>query len=361
VNVSGSTTRALSWAALIGGVTLGFLAFMYALGSAFTFLVLAFFAAYFCLPAIQWLESKKIPRFVSLILIVAVISAVLALALSWIIPELWKQARSLLEKAPEILSQALDRYSIFVKRYDLPLPAEVSNLPLYFRDHAQEIVQKAAEPFFKSLQGIWSNTATALVWILNFFLMPVFFMYVMADYEKIVDRAHNLVPPPYRAKFDSYLKHADRVMAGYIRGQLSVCLTLAVLYSLGLWLINIPYGVLIGVVGGLLSFIPYLGGGVCLVAAILVAMATEASLYTFLGIGLVFSVVQSFESFYLSPRLVGNRVGLSSLAALLALIAGANLFGFWGLIIAIPVGGIMKVIGQDLLVAYKNSSLYRGG
>lgn len=322
-------------------------------------LLVSFGAAYLVFPLIRELEKYRVPRLFSVSILFLVLSSALTLVMLLVVPALFSELQEFVKTLPELGTKALARFRDIIVQFNLPLPLYASQWPEFISSHLNDIFQNVAPSFLKSVTGLLTGATSALVWIMNVVLVPIFFFYLVLDYEKIWLHAKNLLPRSWENGFIRYTKAADQVLAGFVRGQLLVCLCLAIGYGGGLHLVGVQFGLLIGVIGGILSFIPYVGGAFCLLAATIVSLATGESWGTFVGFVAVFSVVQSFESFYLTPKMVGNKVGLNPFFALLVLIAGANLMGFWGLILALPIGGMAKFALTDLLSAYRRSMFYR--
>jgi len=179
------------------------------------------------------------------------------------------------------------------------------------------------------------------------------------DFEKIANGLKSFVPPAYLPKLKHYAKLSNTVLSGYIRGQLMVALILGVLYAIGLSLVGLKFGLLIGLLAGLISIIPYAGFTIGFATALFVGLANFTGWGPIVGIAAVFTAVQALESTVITPNLVGDKVGLSAFATMLALIIGGNLFGLVGMIIAIPLAAIAKAILSELKEEYKKLEFYK--
>jgi len=320
-----------------------------ALGSALVVLVLAFICGFLLLPLFRKLDAWRLPRALSAIVLFILLMSFVSMIIILVLPSLVDQTKQLVTAFPSFLASALDRVSQWLISFGIGAPESAQEWVNYLKAHAAEILQATAKPFLESITQVVSGTASLLNLAMNLILFPVFFFFLILDFETTVQRLKSVIPASQTSRFESYFKSIEDIFSGFFRGQILVCLALGALYGMGFWFVNVPYGVLIGVVGGLLSFIPYLGATFCLITSLVLALALGPSWSMVVGVLIVFAVAQTLESFVLTPKLVGDKVGLGPLATILALIAGGNLAGFAGLLIAIPAGGLLKLIAKDLL------------
>jgi predicted PurR-regulated permease PerM len=199
-----------------------------------------------------------------------------------------------------------------------------------------------------------------LAWVANLLLIPVLTFYFLRDWDWLVARVRALLPRPVEPTVSRLARESDEMLGGFLRGQLSVMVSLGAVYATGLWLAGIDLALLIGMLAGLVSFVPYLGfivgAGVALVAAL---VQHGDWLHVLLVIG-VFSVGQVLESFVLTPWLVGDRIGLHPVAVIFAVMAGGQLFGFLGVLLALPVAAVVMVLLRYAHQRYTASGLYGG-
>jgi predicted PurR-regulated permease PerM len=190
-------------------------------------------------------------------------------------------------------------------------------------------------------------------------LVPVALFYLLYDWTRLLNSMVELVPPAWRERFDSFMSDCDVVLGEYLRGQMLVMLALAVFYSVGLSLFGLDLALPIGVFTGLAVFVPYLGFGVGLVLALLAGFLQLAPSQALLMVAVVYGLGQLIESFVLTPRLVGERIGLHPLAVILALMAFGQVLGFVGVLIALPASAVLLVGLRRLRAQYLQSDLYR--
>jgi predicted PurR-regulated permease PerM len=202
--------------------------------------------------------------------------------------------------------------------------------------------------------------SVALALIGNIILIPVVLFYLLLDWDVVVTRVRALVPPRWRAGVDDFLLECDGVLGQYLRGQLSVMVVLAVYYTLALRFFGLELALPIGVFTGLAICVPYLGYGLGLVLAALAGVLQMALPQVGLMLAVVYGLGQLIESFFLTPRLVGERIGLHPLAVIFALLAFGQTLGFVGVLLALPASAVLLVGWRRLCAFYLNSRLYLG-
>ena len=214
------------------------------------------------------------------------------------------------------------------------------------------------------LPSLKSGGGAVLALLGNAILIPVALFFLLLDWKPFVARSLELVPPRLRAELDSFTHEADAVLGQYLRGQLLVMLILAVYYSVGLRLFGLDLALPIGVFTGLAIFVPYVGFGIGLLLAALAGLlefaAADGPAKVVLMLAVVYGAGQLIESFFLTPRLVGERIGLHPLAVIFALLAFGQLFGFVGVLVALPASAVLLVAVRRLRARYLASTLYRG-
>ena len=199
-----------------------------------------------------------------------------------------------------------------------------------------------------------------LAFAANVLLIPLVMFYLLQEWPRILDELERIVPRPWVAATTRILAEIDSVMSEFLRGQLSVMLLLAAFYSAGLWLAGLNFWLPVGVLTGLLVFIPYVGFGGGLILAIVAALLQAQGWPPLIGVAIVYALGQLVESFLLTPYLVGERIGLHPLAVIFALMAFGQLFGFVGVLVALPVGAALLVGLREVREAWLASPVYRG-
>jgi predicted PurR-regulated permease PerM len=213
------------------------------------------------------------------------------------------------------------------------------------------------DPLIASLK-LGGNFALAVLG--NVILIPVVLFYLLSEWERWVAQVVAWVPPHWRPAYDSFIHECDTVLGQYLRGQIGVMLALSIFYALGLMLFGLDLALPIGIFTGLAVCVPYLGFGLGLMLALLAGLLQFASLKAVVMVAVVFGAGQLIEGFWLTPKWVGERIGLHPLAVIFALLALGQLFGFVGVLIALPASAVLLVALRRLRSQYFNSKLYQG-
>ena len=317
---------------------------------------IAFALAYLLDPVTDRLESFKISRtFAVLVLMAGVFSLVTGIGLL-IFPLLKLQAEHLVSNLPN--------YIAIIQEWMYPLLGVVGE-PEKIQGILNRELLKVGELPLKVISSItsilWGSVAGLFSFILllaNLVIIPVVMFYLLRDYDLINKKMLSFVPARSREQVLSLIKEIDGVLAGFVRGQLMVGLIMAGLYSIGLFFCGTPMSLFIGLLAGLASLVPYLGLVFGFVpAAILTFMQTQDWVLVFGVVG-VFAVVQGLEGMIITPRIVGEKIGLHPVAIILAVLLGAEFFGLVGVIVSVPVAAALNVLFTHGLNEYKSSSFY---
>ena len=317
---------------------------------------IAFALAYLLDPVTDRLESLKISRtFSVLVLMAGVFSLVTGIGLL-IFPLLKLQAEHLVSNLPN--------YIAIMQEWMYPLLGVVGE-PEKIQGILNRELLKVGELPLKVISSItsilWGSVAGLFSFILllaNLVIIPVVMFYLLRDYDLINKKMLSFVPARSREQVLSLIKEIDGVLAGFVRGQLMVGLIMAGLYSIGVFFCGTPMSLFIGLLAGLASLVPYLGLVFGFVpAAILTFMQTQDWVLVF-GVAGVFAVVQGLEGMIITPRIVGEKIGLHPVAIILAVLLGAEFFGLVGVIVSVPVAAALNVLFTHGLNEYKSSSFY---
>lgn len=313
--------------------------------------------AYALQPAVERLVRLRWPRALA-VTVVVVLALLTALALLLLlVPVLAKELPILREQIPLLVDRLntqllpwLAQYGV-VTQLDLP---SIKAVVLKLLDG------NVGDWFATLLSSARIGGSIVLALVGNLVLMPVVLFYLLLDWPMLMRKLRRLVPPRQRERSDSFLAECDAVLGQYLRGQLLVMLTLAVYYSVALALAGFELALPVGAFTGLAVFIPYLGFGLGLVMAILAAVLQFSGWYGLVAVAVVYGIGQLIESLFLTPRLVGERIGLNPLAVIFALLAFGHLLGFVGVLIALPLSAVLLVAGRRLQAVYEQSELYQG-
>jgi predicted PurR-regulated permease PerM len=209
------------------------------------------------------------------------------------------------------------------------------------------------------LARVSKSGLTVVGWALNIVMIPVVAFYLLRDWDIMVERIHALVPRSIEPVVSRLARESDDVLGAFLRGQLSVMVALGIVYGVGLWLVGISVGPLIGMIAGLISFVPYLGAITGVVMAVIAALVQYQDVTHVVFVLIVFAIGQSLEGYVLVPRLVGEKIGLHPVAVIFAVLAGGELFGFLGVLLALPVASVIMVLLRYAHERYTASELYR--
>ena len=308
-------------------------------------------------PLVEKLAKKRVPRVVA-VLLVEVTAIVLVLAVMLlIVPILSKQLPLLREQIPLFADRLNAALSPLLARFGFDVTLDTASIKAFVLKYLDANLE---EWIATALSSARIGGSILLAVLGNALLVPVVLFYLLMDWPNLVRRASAMVPPRMRAKVHSFTVECDAVLGQYLRGQLMLMLTLAVFYSGGLFLFGFDLAVPVGVFTGLAVFIPYLGFGLGLLLALISGVLQFAGWHGVVGVAVVYGIGQLLESMVLTPRLVGDRIGLSSLTVIFALLAFGHLFGFVGVLIALPVSAVMVVAVRRLRGVYLASALFRG-
>ena len=208
------------------------------------------------------------------------------------------------------------------------------------------------------LAKVSKSGLTVVGWALNIVMIPVVAFYLLRDWDILVDRIHALIPRSIEPTVAKLAHESDEVLGAFLRGQLSVMVALGILYGVGLWIAGISVGPLIGMIAGLISFVPYLGAITGVLMGVIAAVVQYQDWQHVAYVAIVFAIGQTLEGYVLVPRLVGEKIGLHPVAVIFAVLAGGELFGFVGVLLALPVASVVMVVLRYLHARYTQSELY---
>ncbi|NZA27486.1 AI-2E family transporter [Luteimonas sp. SJ-92] len=334
---------------------------LWALGPILTPFVLAALLGWLGDPLVDRLEQRGRSRTVAVTLVFVVMVLLLVLALLILVPMVESQIVTLIDSLPTYREWFLQTALPWVEgRTGISIASWLDPQQLIdlVREHWQQAGGVAAT-FFGYVQR---SGFAFIAWIVNLVLLPILTFYFLRDWDKLVERVAALVPRDHLATVTRLARESNDVLGGFLRGQFMVMLAQGAFYAIGLQAIGLRLGILVGLIAGLISFVPYLGAAVGAVLMLLAAVVQEQGIdwqLLILG-GVVFTAGQLLESYVLTPRLVGDRIGLHPVAVIFAVMAGGQLFGFLGMLLALPVAAIANVMISFAQERYRQSRLYAG-
>jgi predicted PurR-regulated permease PerM len=332
----------------------GFLCYL--LAPVLTPFVTAAILAYIADPLVDRLEAHKLSRTLSVSIVFFVLSLLALVALLMFIP--------LLEKQITILANKVPVYIDWLQQNAMPwlrdkLGMDESALSLQQLKAASQDYWKTAGGVAAKIIATISRSGFMLINVTaSFLLIIVVTFYLLRDWDVLVGRVHELLPRKTEPVIVQLAQQSDEVLGAFLRGQLLVMLSLAIVYTSGLMIIGLDLALLIGMMAGLVSFVPYLGFIVGIAAAIIAALFQFQEIMPLLYIAIVFGIGQMLEGMLLTPLLVGDRIGLHPVVVIFAVLAGGQLFGFVGVLLALPVAAVIAVVLRYLHAEYKKSALY---
>lgn len=348
--------RASAWCLIAALLVLA----LWQLGPVLTPFVVAAVLAYALTPLVNRIDGwgrGRMPRVFAVIL-VELLFLVTALGIVlMIVPIVAKEVPLMREQVPLLVDRLSTGLTPWLAQFGIHVSLDVASIKAVVLKYLNANYEEA---FGSLLSSLKLGGSVALTVIGNAVLIPVALFYLLMDWDKFVGRLLELVPSPMRTSFDSFTKEADSVLGQYLRGQLLVMLAMATFYAVGLALFGLDLALPIGIFTGLAMFIPYLGFGIGLLLAILAGLLQFASLKALVMVAVVYGIGQVVESLFLTPRLVGERIGLHPLMVIFALLAFGQVFGFVGVLVALPASAVLLVGIRRLKASYMASKLYKG-
>ena len=318
----------------------------------------AFALAYLLDPLVDRMENWKLSRTLSVVSLMLVFFALILSACLLIFPLLKLQAESLTRNLPA--------YIDVVQNWLRPFLEKVAGLD---QQKIQEILNQGLARFGELplkilsfattfLWGSLSSLFNVILMLANVVIIPVVMFYLLRDFDSITEKLLALIPPRFKEKTIETVKEVDQVLASFVRGQLMVGLLMGVLYSIGLYLVGTPMSLFIGLVAGLANLIPYLGIIVGFLPAALLTYLQVQEWLPILWVMGVFGVVQMLEGMVITPRVLGDNIGLHPVAVIFAVLLGGELFGLVGIILGVPVVAVLNVLFRRGILKYKSSSFF---
>jgi len=349
--------RQLKWIAIV--LAAGWLVWM--LAPILTPFVLAALLGWLGDPLVDRLQRRGRSRNTAVTLVFVLMLLLLVLAVLVLVPVLERQVRTLVGSLPAYRDWFVQTALPWIEArtgLELLVWLDPDRLFDWIRDHWQQAGGAAATLF-----GYLSRSGFAMVaWIANIVLLPILTFYFLRDWDVLVERVASLVPRDHVDTVSRLARESNDVLGAFLRGQFLVMVALGAIYAIGLSLVGLKLGVLIGLIAGLISFVPYLGTATGVVLGLLAALvqAQGLDLGLLLMVGGVFVAGQMLEGYVLTPRIVGDRIGLHPMAVIFAIMAGGQLFGFLGMLLALPVAAVANVLLRFAHERYRNSDLYTG-
>lgn len=331
---------------------------LYALRGVLTPLFSAFAIAYVLDPVVDRLEALRVPRGLGIAVVMLVFVAAVTLVSILVIPSLIADVAGVIIELPGHVSRGLLKIEPWLDHYGLELPHSTTEWVEQLQGQANNIASSILAPVGNVLSWFVGGTFSVIGAAVAALIVPVFAIYLLYDFDRLVAAVRDLTPARWRPLVVGYAREIDLALGQFIRGQLVIMAILAVLYGGAYSLLGVRLAVPIGIVAGLLNFIPYLGSSFALGSGLLMVIIGGGDLNQLLGVFAAYTVIQSLEGFVITPRVVGKTVGLRDVWVLLALFVGGELFGFMGVLLALPMAAVAKIFIARGMAAYRASHLF---
>lgn len=339
------------WSVLL----VGFCVSVYVLRSVLLPFVAGIIIGYLLDPITSKFEKLGLNRTVATILIMVLMIIILIPLLIMLFGIIDEQLGAFMTALPGYLGS-------FIKKIEPIIIQLQERFPSLEPDKIKEYLRSNAINGLKVLGSVIKNVVTSGMAFFNvlslLLITPVVAFYMLRDWDKFVSKVDGLLPQHSKKSIETQAKEIDHILASFIRGQLSVCILLGAFYATGLYIVGLDLGVVVGFMAGVISFIPYVGSIFGFVVSMAIAFAQFDNMSQILQVVAVFAVGQFMEGNFLTPKLVGESVGLHPVWVMFALLAGGVLLGFLGLMIAVPLAAIIGVLVRHMIENYKKSSLY---
>jgi predicted PurR-regulated permease PerM len=353
-----SNEQKQSWLWLILGLLL--VGLIVLLGPMLTPFVTAAILAYALNPGVDWLARRRVGRFflprvlAVLIVVLLLILAVLALVLI-VVPVLVKELPLLQQQIPNFLDTLNNTVAPRLQEYGIHVRLDVVGIKKIM---TQQLATSGDEIWASVLASVKIGGTALLTWLTNLLFIPMVLFYLLQDWHSFISRLGRMIPRRWVKRISLMTEEVDDLLAQYLRGQLLVMLILAAYYSAALAIAGFDIALPVGILTGLLVFIPYVGFGLGLVLALMAAILQFTGMYGLVAVAIIYGIGQILEGFILTPQLVGERIGLHPLVVIFALLAFGQLFGFVGILLALPTSAIISVMVRHLRQHYLSSSFY---
>ncbi len=332
---------------------------LYVLSPVLTPFAVAAIFAYLFDPLVDRLQRWKLSRTWATTIVFLVLLIAFVVVLVLLVPYIERQIATLIRKLPDWIAWLQsDGIPWLNAKFDLSLEApDMQQIAGVLQEHWKEAGGAAATIAL----AISKSGLTVVSWVIHVIIVPVAFFYLLRDWHGMIESIHDLLPRSVEPTVVRLARESDETLSGFVRGQVSVMLVLGAMYAIALWAIGLDIGPLIGIAAGLISFIPYLGGISGILMALIAAVVQYHDWTHVVLVLVVFGIGHVLEGYVLVPRLVGEKIGLHPLAVIFAILAGGELFGFLGVLLALPIASVCMVVLRYLHRRYRASDLYRHG
>jgi predicted PurR-regulated permease PerM len=341
----------------------GFFFLAWHLGNLAILILLSFLVAYVLNPLVSRLAAiRPVGRTAATLTTMTGLTIGFFALLFFILPQVMDEARTFLAKLPALADKLEKMVGPWLaQHFDVHIPKTWNDAADQVYRQIQNDRQKLVGPAAYITRMAFGTTFTAIFALVSALMFPLFLFFLLKDFPKIIRTVDGLVPRRYQKTVRRLAEEVDASLSAFLHGQFTVMLVLGTLYSLGYSIVGIPLAVGVGILTGMLCFIPYLGAATGFIIALLMAIFSFAGWQPILGVAIVFASVQALDAAIVTPRILGGKLGLQPLWIIVALMAGGELFGFLGVLLAVPTTAVLKVLVAFSLDIYKHSYLYNTG
>jgi len=338
------------------GVTVIVALLLHLLGDILTPFLIGAILAYIGNPAVSWGETHRVSRTIGTLLVVGVTGLAVFGLILVLTPLVHSEFSQLVQRLPTLAVLLQTKFAPWLQQtFGIELQLDMDSIKAMISDNLAGA--EALTP--KVLSSVKAGGTLILAILINLALIPVVMFYLLRDWNIILARFEELTPRRWLVTMRTVAVEVDEVLAEFLRGQASVMVVLAIYYVIALWIAGLQFWLPIGLLTGLLVFVPYVGFGLGLVLGVLAALLQWHGLPGFVAVLVVYGVGQLLEGYVLVPWLVGDRIGLHPVAVIFALLAFGEVFGFAGVLLALPASAVLLVALRHLRKAYNESALYR--
>jgi predicted PurR-regulated permease PerM len=303
----------------------------------------------------RWLE----PRTVAVAILMILLLAVLVLIVLVVVPTIYHQLADTIAKVPDYARRLRERIEPLLQRLNVAYPEQYEEVRQRIQEALRENLPQIVTPVTGWVRTAFTSVLGFVLTLLNLLVIPVFAAYLLYDMNKIREGARELVPVRHRAYVYSRFAKVDQLLSAFARGQVTVALILGSFYAIGLTATGVPMGLVVGFVIGFFNLIPFMSYVAGLPLALLLSWLDDQSLGKLVAVAIIFTFGQFVEGNFITPRIVGQSLGLHAVVIMLAVLVFGTLFGFIGMLVAVPVTATLSVFWADLRDLYLQSEFYR--
>ena len=345
--------KIIFWLLLISGLTI----FSILIANTILPFFIAFTLAYILEPLIDTLYTKyKFPRSIIVYTILITFLSSVIILLTLVLPLLYHQIALLIGKIPVyktyLQSELIPQLTNKLHTIDPTIADKIQS-------SSQTFINNTMSMLGKIVNNIWEYTMATINVLVLLFLVPIILLYLLRDWPKIIKHLEELLPLAKKELISILLSNINQLLSAYVRGQLNICFLLAAFYCIGLSIIGIDFGLLLGIISGVLIIVPIIGTVISIAIAIAIGYFTFGCTIKIVYIIALYIVGHIMESYIMTPKIIGSKIGLHPLWIIFSVFASGNLFGFIGIFFAIPIAGIIKVLLCYAIDVYKSSAIYK--